>query len=718
MKKIMIRVLAALSCLVYLFLFQTQLTFAQEIPVSLSLRVEHADLIVEGKVVAKHSYWNAEQNRIFTANEVVLYKNFKSTINTEKITVITEGGIVGDRMEDVSHSLQLGMGDVGLFFLDQAPLKKINPQSKIKASLQFSPIAATQSLIQYNLQENIAIDFTQKFKHISKALYPEVTQLVGKGYKEVKKLPIIEHKPNNENKSFSSTPIIHCFSPNIISAGTNSVLTIEGENFGVQGSNSKVELYYEYSNGWFPNPVPSDYIVEWTDKRIQVVIPLKFGSGTIRVTNTTNANTTSTEELTINFSRSMTSSANNPIPAETMLIGDDGNGGYAFKYNTNTNNGGINFNTSSAKSPFERALTTAQEKYGSNFYMDGTTSINTAEDDGINVVTFDNDLNPLSPLGRTYTRSTKCNSNDIYWEAREIDIIFRQNLPNHPNGTAITWNYTTSIPNFFQYDFESVALHELSHAVQLNHINETDAVLYPTIANGQYKREALECYEILGANYVNNESQEFMPFCSGHSLYTLHPNFQGYPDYSSCPVASVCEPDCFNHTFAETHTSYAQSNLHYSAPVSISSQATIQDGSTVTYDAGQCVDLEDGFLADSGSDFIAQIEGCAIVNTSTKNDVEEAVSPLSTNIEQLSLQIAPNPSHDNVQITYAIAEDSPVSIEIYSVSGKLEKVIVDQSFHQIGKYNQKINVSDLNDGIYVIHIYTQNSQLSQKLIKL
>ena len=53
---------------------------------------------------------------------------------------------------------------------------------------------------------------------------------------------------------------------------------------------------------------------------------------------------------------------------------------------------------------------------------------------------------------------------DTVWTVIEIDVQF-----NDVAG-SLTWNFTTANATSLQYDFESVAVHELGHAQQLGHI--------------------------------------------------------------------------------------------------------------------------------------------------------------------------------------------------------------------------------------------------------
>ncbi len=160
------------------------------------------------------------------------------------------------------------------------------------------------------------------------------------------------------------------------------------------------------------------------------------------------------------------------------------------------------------------------------------------------------------------------------------------------------------------------------------------------------------------------------------------------------------------------------SNINHQVSDYITANNLIQDGANITYDAGNYVLLNSVFLAEAGSVFLAKIEGCSApssMGNKTNSDMSGTNWP---NSDQLSLKVSPNPTQGNAQLEYNIGKKGPVSIEIYNISGKLEKVIMNNEVFEKGHYNQNIDLSDLNKGIYIIHINTPNSKQTQKLVKL
>ena len=74
---------ASAQCLVY------------EVP--LSARVQQAEAVFEGKVIAKKSFWNKQHTYIYTANTVEVYKIFKGNFTATQTEIITPGGVIGNK---------------------------------------------------------------------------------------------------------------------------------------------------------------------------------------------------------------------------------------------------------------------------------------------------------------------------------------------------------------------------------------------------------------------------------------------------------------------------------------------------------------------------------------------------------------------------------------------------------------------------------------------
>lgn len=262
---------------------------------------------------------------------------------------------------------------------------------------------------------------------------------------------------------------------------------------------------------------------------------------------------------------------------------------------------------------------------------------------------------------------------------------------------------------------------------------------------------------------------------------------------TECLGACAC-PYSINHGLNETITTG-----YFPVEVSIESEANIAPGSTVIYDAGNYITLEDGFLV-GGSDstvFTALIGGCTPTNVSntlfdTYTWLSGIVNPsdccagstvteysngyyeyilISCNgvntfyydngtvscqnsdgtcinyyqgqgyiptgnswscpnsskmndksffdaFETTDFTIAPNPFNDVFNIQYEVLEESPISIDIYNLNGRLLQTVLDGEMHQKGRYTQNINASDLPPGVYLVKLLNGNNQQVKRLVKM
>jgi len=156
--------------LLFLLLTFYSTAFAQLVPISLDQRIDKSTQIFEGEVVSKNSYWDDDKKHIYTVNVINVYKVFKGASSQKQIEVITKGGIVGDVMEEISHSLQLNVGDAGIFTAIESPAK-LNTNSKLT---RLKAYAEQQGFIKYNLSKQSAEDVFNTYKSISKDVYPKI----------------------------------------------------------------------------------------------------------------------------------------------------------------------------------------------------------------------------------------------------------------------------------------------------------------------------------------------------------------------------------------------------------------------------------------------------------------------------------------------------------------------------------------------------------------
>lgn len=467
--------------LLLLLLLVQLISKAQLVEISLDKKIAQAQVIAEGQVVDKKSFWNEKHTMIYTANTIKVFKLFKGNLRTETIEVITQGGQVGNTYIEASDLLQLNKDEAGIFFC--FPNKRNITSPTTKAGL-LDVYASRQGFLKYNLSSNTAEAPFVKYKNISDSLYKLLQQKTGRSMTIVD-ASFKTNAPAANSTTAKGTGTITSFAPATANAGfltdpTTNVLTINGSGFGSPAS-PKAVLFKDGNSDeespTFSVPYNSPYIVSWTNTQIQVRIPGRAATGRIAVI--TGNRDTSFSLLPLNIFLAVLSTEfdinGSKVAKEPRLMNANGQGGYTLKYSTNTAGKGVNINTAPEKATFQRALNTWKETVGVNFTEGGSTNTQVVDPgDKENVVMFDNnntnnDPLPDGVLATTYNSFSMCSNANYGAQKVGFDIIIRNNAVSE--GST---NFTTGpcFPTTSQIDLEFVLLHELGHAVNLAHIND------------------------------------------------------------------------------------------------------------------------------------------------------------------------------------------------------------------------------------------------------
>lgn len=443
--------------------------------ISLEEQVNMSTLIVEGEVVSKKSFWS--NNLIYTSNTIQVYKVFKGDLKSKNIEVITLGGNVGLDALVVSSSLKFRKGNVGVFMLENS---KVNNQLNKKTEEQkFKLYSAVQGFYRYNLYDDLVANTFNKKQGITSGFYNELMSLTKEKFVEVSVYNTNKFK-KVLNQSKILAPVITNFSPTTATAGTKTQITINGSGFGLSGTVGFSDAN-EGGSGFFVEALETQ-IISWTDTQIIVEVPSAAGTGKIRITDASSSKIDSATDLTISYAESNVEydpgSGIQAYPTqhyEQSFI----TGGYVWTMQTDFFN---DTEKPGAKAAFERAL----EMWRCNTKVNWTikangTAVDVVDRDGTNVVRFDNgnelDSGVLGVCYSWYSAPT-CSLPDPQWYVSGLDIVFDD---------AITWYFGTGIP-VAEYDFESVALHELGHGHQLGHVINSNAVMHYSLGLSDYNR--------------------------------------------------------------------------------------------------------------------------------------------------------------------------------------------------------------------------------------
>jgi hypothetical protein len=315
------------------------------------------------------------------------------------------------------------------------------------------------------------------------------------------------NKQASLNKSTMAAPGSITFTPTTATAGTKTVLTINGTGFGT--TKGKVLFSNADDGGATFVEALSTQVLTWSNTQITVEIPSEAGTGQIRVTDNGGASATSTDILTIAYSEINILQEGGDIAYRVQHVNDDDSGGYTWRMFTDFN---ANVN---AKAAFLRAFETWRCETGINWTVGATTTVDVVSQDNVNVIRFDNgDELETDVLGQCISYYSGCSAGSSFnWFVSELDILFDD---------ATNWNYSsaTNSTGISQYDFESVALHELGHGHQLAHVIDSDDVMNYALSNSEEQR-VLGTRNITVGNAIQARSTGSM-VCT-QPLMTNHP---------------------------------------------------------------------------------------------------------------------------------------------------------------------------------------------------
>jgi PKD repeat protein len=459
-------------------------------------RVNASSLIVEGKVTEQYSYWNSTHTMIYTANKIELYKIFKGSVATDAIEIITEGGTVDMDRITVEPNLELEVGQEGMFTCIALTRVKNNVTSR-NALPQFEAYASLQGFVKYDPRTNTASDPFRRYTDIQTEVYNVCAPAGHHQFIEVKQRP--EYSTNRQQQQFMAGPDPQSFSPSNLNAGTGDILEIFGEGFGAsQGTGGVLFPNADDGGATFIEPLPSQYLV-WQDDYIKLEVPQNAGTGIFEVRDGLGNQTGAPSNLTVFYAHLNVDfdPGSGTIAYQTDHVDDNGSGGYTWRMNTAFDA------DASARASFMRAFDTWRCATLVNWSIGATTSINDAVSDGTNIICFDNTA-PLSAniLGVCYSYWSGCASGPtIIWYVNELDIIFDEGS----NIAPLTWEYGPAAPSGSEYDFETVAVHELGHGHQLGHIISPGSIMHYAISNGTSNR-VLDGTDVAGGQFVQGKS--------------------------------------------------------------------------------------------------------------------------------------------------------------------------------------------------------------------
>ncbi|WP_375416299.1 matrixin family metalloprotease [uncultured Hymenobacter sp.] len=461
-----------------------------------------AALIVEGQVLDAISYYDAARGRIFTRHRLrpfSILKGALSPADTAALTLLTEGGAVGQRREVLTNTLRLQAGEQGIFFLMPAPW---SPSLPPPAGPTWAVYGSEQGFIKYDLGTVTGSAPFESYPAIDAAFYQTLVGPLA-ARRVLRPNPALRaaqqaRQTRQTNRRDTQAATVDGLSPTQLTAGTGAVLTINGAGFGAGRGTGQVEFANADDGGrTFIAARDEDYL-SWTDGQIQVRVPSlnadshPAGSGRVRVVAAGQDPVTSPQALTILFAVANAQATETRQLDQPGHVALNGRGGLSFQLTAA-------FQASPAAAAWRRALTSWRCQTGINWDEDPTPPAppSTAASDQRNVVSFDADgaALPTGVLGRTTTYYNGCfgPAGELVFAVEEIDMQF---------SSAASFQFGPAGAVTPQLDFETVAVHELGHAQQLSHIIRPGAVMHFGVARGQNTRRLDPASDVAGGRLV------------------------------------------------------------------------------------------------------------------------------------------------------------------------------------------------------------------------
>jgi len=499
MKKITYQnILAMLSCLIFATTQAQGLLY--EVP--MSKQVQAASQIVEGKVIAKASFWDVKHQNIYTVNTIEIYKVFKGQ-RVSTINVVTQGGTVGLAQEVVKPSLQLDKESIGVFMLNE---HSIRLDSERPFNTLFRAYSGPQGFYSYSLLNNEVRNPFYKAEGISNNFYNAIRTHTNSRVINISSFDIDDRiQAYNQTRGVIS---ITSFSPTTATAGTKSVLTINGIGFGTVQQN--VGFLNPDTGGSNVGVTLQTQILSWSDTQITVEVPSAAGNGPVFIVDNppTAILAQSTTSLSVPYAQINAVSdflvAGINVAYQTAHVDRNGNGGYIWNMFTDFDA------DTAANESFVRAMDTWRCTTNVNWTIGPPTAVDIVANDDINIIRFDNGSRPedggTNPdalesgvLGvcRSYFAGCLINGGtDLEWYIAELDIVFDD---------AQSWEFGPGAPSAGEFDFETVAVHELGHGHQLAHVIDNAKIMHYAIGPGAVNR-TLHPDDIAGAGDVHSRS--------------------------------------------------------------------------------------------------------------------------------------------------------------------------------------------------------------------
>jgi hypothetical protein len=667
------------------------------LPLGAAERVQAARLVVEAEVLDARGEWDAAHQRIFTRQRLRVFRVLKGSLaDTAALPLLVEGGQVGLARQELTNTLRpLPKGQQGIFFLVPAPWAGVAPA--------YTAYASSQGAITYDLAQGTAAEPARTYASWAEAAQqtgrlsgraPQVLRANERLEAAAARLAAGRVAAGTTQRTLA--PAITGFSPAQTTAGTGAVLTVRGSGFGSSRGSGGISFANADDGGaTTTRALDRDYL-SWTDTQIQVRVPSlatdghPAGTGPVRVTTADGTTATTATALTIRYALTNIDNTAGTLVDRPNHVATNGAGGLTFRFGP-----GFRANTA-AGAAWQRALAQWRCASGINWDLGADASTNAIASDNANVIAFDDGTLPARVLARTTSYYLGCYTpqGEVIFYVSEIDQQFATNLP---------FQFGPGLAGAGQYDFESVAVHELGHAQQLTHLIRPGAIMHFGVAAGANLRTLDPTSDVAGGRLVLRTRSFRNRGCGGPALLPAPLTGLTAAVAGTGPVISFStRNECFVSGFVLERSLGADTTAAAAGWAAVASGSAGQaSGQYTLADARPPAGLHYYRLGlrrpDGTTDYAAPLPLLA----------EAPAGP----------QVFPNPvAGGQLQLAYPAPASGDLVLRIYDELGRYHQG--QRTTVQAGLNVLTLNVASLRPGFYILRLTSDQGSSSVRIVKL